>query len=63
MVELVAPAENLEKLRNLVCPRVESGFIFAVANAYQNWYDVPDREVVDILENYRNQQDSNSMSS
>ena len=52
-----------EKIRNLVCPRVESGFIFAVANAYQNWYDVPDREVVDILENYRNQQDSNSMSS
>jgi len=37
----------------LVCPRIESGFIFAVANAYKNWYDVPDSEVVDILESFR----------
>jgi predicted phosphoribosyltransferase len=37
----------------LVCPRIESGFIFAVANAYKNWYDVPDSEVIDILENFR----------
>ncbi len=37
----------------LVCPRIESGFIFAVANAYEKWYDVPDSEVIDILESYR----------
>lgn len=37
----------------LVCPRIESGFIFAVANAYKNWYDVPDSEVIDILESFR----------
>ena len=37
----------------LVCPRIESGFIFAVANAYKNWYDVPDREVIEILESFR----------
>jgi predicted phosphoribosyltransferase len=30
----------------LVCPRVESGFVFAVANAYENWYDAPDEEVI-----------------
>jgi putative phosphoribosyl transferase len=36
-----------------ICPRVESGFIFAVANAYRNWYDVPDSEVIEILEKYR----------
>lgn len=41
------------EVRFLVCPRVESGFIFAVANAYKNWYDVPDSEVIDILDNYR----------
>jgi predicted phosphoribosyltransferase len=41
-------------VQNLICPRIESGFIFAVANAYKNWYDVPDTEVIDILENYRN---------
>lgn len=33
----------------LVCPRVERGWSFAVAAAYQNWYDVPDREVIEIL--------------
>ncbi|MHA2079013.1 MAG: phosphoribosyltransferase [Candidatus Thorarchaeota archaeon] len=38
---------------NLICPRIEYGFIFAVANAYRNWYDVTDREVIDILEDYR----------
>ncbi len=39
-------AANLvgEEAGSLVCPRVESGFIFAVANAYKNWYDVPDNE-------------------
>jgi predicted phosphoribosyltransferase len=42
------------EVQNLICPRIESGFIFAVANAYKNWYDVPDTEVIDILENYRN---------
>lgn len=40
-------------VQNLVCPLIESGFIFAVANAYRNWYDVPDSEVIDILEEYR----------
>ena len=33
----------------LVCPRIETGFVFAVANAYQNWYDVLDSEVIEIL--------------
>jgi putative phosphoribosyl transferase len=42
-----------EEIRNLICPRIESGFIFAVANAYKKWYDVPDSEVIEILENYR----------
>jgi putative phosphoribosyl transferase len=43
----------VDEVRHLICPRIESGFIFAVANAYKNWYDVPDSEVVDILQNYR----------
>lgn len=38
-----------KKVRKLVCPRVETGFIFAVANAYENWYDIPDSEVINIL--------------
>ncbi|MFW9926854.1 MAG: phosphoribosyltransferase [Candidatus Thorarchaeota archaeon] len=42
-----------DHVSHFVCPRIETGFIFAVANAYRNWYDVPDSEVVEILENYR----------
>ena len=49
-------AANLvgEAVGSLICPRIESGFIFAVANAYKNWYDVPDNEVIEILESFRN---------
>ena len=42
-----------KEVQRLVCPRIESGFIFAVANAYRHWYDVPDSEVIEILERYR----------
>ena len=42
-----------DKIDNIICPRIESGFVFAVANAYRNWYDVPDSEVVDILKAHR----------
>lgn len=45
------------KTETLICPRIESGFIFAVANAYRNWYDVPDSEVIDILKTYRTRKD------
>ena len=38
---------------NLVCPRIESGFVFAVANAYENWYDVSESEVLDLLQAFR----------
>jgi putative phosphoribosyl transferase len=45
-----------EKVKDIVdaiiCPRVESGFVFAVANAYRNWYDVPDSEVIEILKRF-----------
>lgn len=41
------------EVSNFICPRIETGFIFAVANAYKNWYDVPDDEVIGILENFR----------
>lgn len=42
-----------EEVSVLICPRIETGFIFAVANAYVKWYDVPDKEVIEILDNYR----------
>ncbi len=35
----------------IICPRIERGFSFAVANAYEKWYDVPDDEVISLLQN------------
>lgn len=35
----------------LICPHIGRGYVFAVADAYQNWYDVPDQEVIEMLEN------------
>ncbi len=34
----------------IVCPNIRSGSIFAVADAYQTWYDLTDEEVVRILQ-------------
>jgi len=33
----------------LVCPNIRGGFSFAVADAYERWYDLQDDEVLDIL--------------
>jgi len=34
----------------IVCLNIRSGPIFAVADAYQNWYDLTDEDVISILE-------------
>lgn len=34
----------------LVCPNVRGGPVFAVADAYQEWYDLGDEEVVALLD-------------
>lgn len=36
----------------LVCLNIRGGFRFAVADAYVEWYDVPDSEVLTILEKF-----------
>ena len=33
----------------LVCPNLRGGLSFAVAEAYENWYDVDQKEVLDVL--------------
>jgi predicted phosphoribosyltransferase len=33
----------------LVCPNLRGGMSFAVAEAYENWYDVGQKEVLDLL--------------
>lgn len=37
----------------LICTRIENGWSFAVAEAYEHWYDVPDNEVIEILSRIR----------
>jgi putative phosphoribosyl transferase len=39
----------LKELDELYCLNMRSGPTFAVADAYREWYDLPDREVMDIL--------------
>jgi predicted phosphoribosyltransferase len=39
------------KVDKIVCPDLSRLPIFAVANAYQNWHDVNEEEVLNILEN------------
>jgi predicted phosphoribosyltransferase len=34
----------------IVCLNVRSGPVFAVADAYKNWYDLTDEDVIEILE-------------
>ena len=43
-VEIILP-----EVDELVCLNVRNGFIFAVADAYENWYDLEDDEVISIL--------------
>ena len=43
-VELLA-----SKVDQIVCLNVRSGPVFAVADAYENWYDVSDDEVLQYL--------------
>jgi predicted phosphoribosyltransferase len=37
----------------LVCPNVRGGWSFAVADAYENWYDLTEEEVLEILESLK----------
>ena len=44
-IKLLAP-----EVDEIVCLNIRSGFSFAVADAYKNWYDLTDEEVIRILE-------------
>lgn len=46
-VDLILP-----QVDELVCLNVRSGFTFAVADAYENWYDLKDEEVISILRSF-----------
>jgi predicted phosphoribosyltransferase len=46
-IELLAP-----EVDEIVCLNIRSGPVFAVADAYENWYDLTDEEVMEILKEY-----------
>ncbi len=39
----------LPEVDELVCLNIRSGYPFAVADAYEDWYDLTDEEVLEIL--------------
>ncbi len=39
----------LPYVEQIVCLNIRSGSIFAVADAYQSWYDLSDRDVLELL--------------
>jgi predicted phosphoribosyltransferase len=39
----------LSQVEELVCLNVRRGYYFAVADAYENWYDLDDEEVLSII--------------
>ncbi|MGB8992471.1 MAG: phosphoribosyltransferase family protein [Desulfobaccales bacterium] len=41
--------ELLPEVDELYCLNVRGGFSFAVADAYENWYDLTEKEVLEIL--------------
>ncbi len=45
-IDLIKPEVN-----KIFCPNIREVLWFAVADAYLNWYDVPESEVLDIINN------------
>lgn len=40
-----------KEVDNIFCPNIRDVLLFAVADAYQHWYDVPESEVLQIIQN------------
>ncbi|MFX1409401.1 MAG: phosphoribosyltransferase [Promethearchaeota archaeon] len=39
----------MKEVDEIFCPNIRDAMWFAVADAYKNWYDVPEAEVIEIL--------------
>ena len=42
-----------DEVEDLICPHIGSGYVFAVADAYADWYDVSETEVIELLQSIR----------
>ncbi|MBN1217251.1 MAG: phosphoribosyltransferase [Candidatus Lokiarchaeota archaeon] len=45
-IQKIEPIGHIDKI---FCPNIRDVWQFAVADAYQNWYDVPESEVLEII--------------
>jgi predicted phosphoribosyltransferase len=43
----------LEEVEAIYCPNLRSGFSFAVADAYEQWSDLSEKDVIKILEKFK----------
>lgn len=57
-IYIVVPTAPLRTVKNvktevdeIFCPNIREVLWFAVADAYKNWYDVPESEVLEIINN------------
>ena len=57
-IYIAAPTAPLKTINNvktevneIFCPNIREVLWFAVADAYKNWYDVPESEVLEIINN------------
>jgi putative phosphoribosyl transferase len=41
----------ISEVDHIYCPNIRTATSFAVAEAYRNWYDLSEKEVIDLLEN------------
>jgi putative phosphoribosyl transferase len=42
----------LSEADRIFCANIRTGIYFAVAEAYQNWYDLSEKEVLSLLEKF-----------
>jgi len=47
--------ELLPLVDELYCLNVRGGFSFAVADAYENWYDLTEEEILTIMSSQKNE--------
>ena len=52
----------LEEVEAIYCPNLRSGFSFAVADAYEQWSDLDEEEVIRILREFENPNDRSTPS-
>lgn len=43
----------LTEVDRMFCPNIRSGIAFSIADAYENWYDISEKEALSLIENLK----------